>query len=113
MPEALPSPGIPPSDAPLLFTGGDPAAAQQLMQAMWGRGQSITDAVLAAYAAAQAGGSAVPTSTEGQRITSEHDFVEAAAGLSRGLYDFDLTMGAPAWNHRVAAFHLGGKRCMN
>ncbi|KAL4858934.1 ABC transporter A family member 5 [Chlorella vulgaris] len=96
MPEALPSPGIPPSDAPMLFTGDDPAAAQQLMQAMWGRGQSITDAVLAAYVASQAGGSAVPTSTEGQRITSEHDFVEAAAGLSRGLYDFDLTMGTSA-----------------
>ena len=94
MPAALPTPpSIPPTDAPMLYTGADPAEAQRLMEAMWGRAASISDAVLAAYSAAQAQGEAVPTSTEGQAISSEHDFVDAAGGLARGLYDFDLRMG--------------------
>lgn len=45
-PENLPGPpGIPPSAAPMLYTGDDPEAARQLMAAMWARSSSITDAV--------------------------------------------------------------------
>ncbi|EFN55401.1 hypothetical protein CHLNCDRAFT_23609, partial [Chlorella variabilis] len=82
MPAALPTPpSIPPTDAPMLYTGADPAEAQRLMEAMWGRAASISDAVLAAYSAAQAQGEAVPTSTEGQAISSEHDFRHSACLL--------------------------------
>ncbi len=45
-PGGLPGPaGIPPSAAPMLYTGDDPEAARQLMEAMWARQSSITDAV--------------------------------------------------------------------
>jgi hypothetical protein len=81
----------------MLYTGEQPEAAAQLMEAMWSRSASITDAVLAAYAAAQAGGGDPPTSTEGRSIASEADFVEAAGGLARGLYDFELAMGEQGW----------------
>ena len=94
MPAALPGPaGLPPSDAPMLFTGDDPEAARKLMAAMWARAAPITDAVAAAYAAAQAGGSPAPASTEGQSIASEAEFVEATGALARGLFQFDLAMG--------------------
>jgi hypothetical protein len=94
MPAAFPGPaGLPPSDAPMLFTGDDPMTARKLMAAMWARAAPITDAVEAAYAAAQAGGSPAPASTEGQSIASEAEFVEATGALAMGLFQFDLTMG--------------------
>lgn len=46
LPAELPTPGsLPPSDAPMLFTGDDPEAARRLMEAMWARAVPITDAV--------------------------------------------------------------------
>jgi hypothetical protein len=45
LPNEIPTRGIPPSDAPMLFTGGDSQAAERLMGAMWARQQPITDAV--------------------------------------------------------------------
>ncbi|KAL4428467.1 hypothetical protein ABPG75_002556 [Micractinium tetrahymenae] len=93
-PEGLPGPpGIPPSAAPMLYTGEDPEAARQLMQAMWARAASITDAVMAAYLAA---GPDAPTSTENSSIASEAQFVEATGALARGLVQFDLSMGTSA-----------------
>lgn len=45
MPNEIPTRGIPPSDAPMLFTGDDSAAAERLMAAMRARQLPITDAV--------------------------------------------------------------------
>ena len=46
MPASLPaSASLPPSDAPMLYTGQDSEAARQLMDAMWARDTPITQAV--------------------------------------------------------------------
>ncbi len=47
MPNEVPTRGIPPTDAPMLYTGDDSKAAERLMAAMWARQQPITDAVSA------------------------------------------------------------------
>lgn len=93
-PGGLPGPpGIPPSAAPMLYTGEDLEAARQLMEAMWARSSSIADAVMAAYLAS---GPGAPTSTENASIASEAQFVEATGALARGLVQFDLSMGTSA-----------------
>lgn len=95
--ESQPSGLVLPLPANILYTGEDPAQAQQLMDAMWARGMSITDAAMAAYFRAQSEGRNIPSSTENQTIASEQDFVDAAGSLTRGLYEFGLVMGTSAF----------------
>ncbi|PRW44292.1 ABC transporter A family member 7-like isoform A [Chlorella sorokiniana] len=98
LPNEIPTRGIPPSDAPMLFTGGDSQAAERLMGAMWARQQPITDAVMAAYIASQAagGGGAGGLPSENSSLATEAEFVAATAALARGLYQFDIVMGTSA-----------------
>lgn len=52
-PEYIPNQNVDPGVAPLLFTGQNPEYAQRLMNSLWARGMSITDAVTQAYLRAQ------------------------------------------------------------
>jgi ABC-type multidrug transport system ATPase subunit len=81
----------------MLYTGENKDIASKLMDSMWIRGQTITEAAQAAYLRAQATGQNIPTSTEGSNIASEKDFVEAAGSLTRGLYEFGLVMGTSSF----------------
>jgi ABC-type multidrug transport system ATPase subunit len=97
-PQGIPPPKNLPLDAtPMLYTGDDKEIASKLMDSMWKRGQTITEAAQAAYLRAQATGQNIPTSTEGSNIASEKDFVEAAGSLTRGLYEFGLVMGTSSF----------------
>ncbi len=93
-PGGIPPPAaLPPEAAAMMYTGEDSAVAARLMDAMWARGESVTDAARTAYLRAQATGQQIPTSTENSTVSSEADFIEAAGALTRGLYEFGLVMG--------------------
>ena len=84
--------------APILFTGSNRTEAEALMQAVWSREISITDAAMAAYINAQATGDFdFSSSTDTLPLASESDFVDAAGALSRGLYEFGVIMGTSAF----------------
>jgi len=85
-----------PAPANIFFMGDDPDKAKKLMDSMWARGVSITDAAMQAYYRAQGEGMDIPSSTENQTISNEEDFVDAAGSLTRGLYEFGLVMGTSA-----------------
>lgn len=97
-PQGIPPPqNLPPEATAMLYTGEYKEIASKLMDSMWNRGQTITEAAQAAYLRAQATGQNIPTSTEGSNIASEKDFVEAAGSLTRGLYEFGLVMGTSSF----------------
>lgn len=102
-PEIMPDQDPPPAGdpplyaAPMMYAASDSSYASQLMDAMWLRNQSITDAVLVAYLRAQSAGRNLPSSTENRTIVNETDFVDAADSLSRGLYEFGLVMGTSSF----------------
>ena len=77
----------------MLYTGDNLEIASKLMDSLWSRGISITDAAMAAYRRAQRSGQDIPSSTENSTIGSEKEFVDAANSLARGLYEFGLVMG--------------------
>jgi hypothetical protein len=93
-PGGIPPPkSLPPDATAMMYTGQNLDTAAQLMDSMFARGQTITDAATAAYFRAQRAGQDIPSSTENSTIGSEKDFVEAAGSLTRGLYEFGLVMG--------------------
>lgn len=93
-PQGIPPPSALPLDAlGMLYTGNNPEIASKMMDSMWSRGITITDAAMAAYLRAQQGGQDIPSSTENSTIGSEKEFVDAANSLTRGLYEFGLVMG--------------------
>lgn len=97
-PGGIPPPPILPPDATnTMYTGQNMDVAAQLMNSMWSRAQTITDAAVNAYLRAQATGQQVPSSTENSTIASESDFIEAAGSLTRGLYEFGLVMGTSSF----------------
>ena len=97
-PGGIPPPASLPTDAiSMMHTGNNSEIAQQLMESMWARGGTITDAAVAAYLRTQAAGENVPSSTENSTIASEKEFVEAAESLTRGLYEFGLVMGTSSF----------------
>lgn len=84
--------------APWLFTGENLAETQSMMDSLWSRDASITEAAMTAYIEAQAAGDLdLASSTDRYSIASESDFVDAAGALSRGLYEFGLVMGTSAF----------------
>ncbi len=97
-PQGIPPPqNLPPEATAMLYTGNNQQIASKLMDSMWNRGQTITQAAQAAYLRAQKTGQNIPTSTEGSNIASEKDFVDAAGSLTRGLYEFGLVMGTSSF----------------
>ena len=93
-PQGIPPPSTLPLDATsVLYTGDNLDIASKLMDSLWSRGVSITDAAMAAYLRAQRSGQDIPSSTENSTIGSEKEFVDAANSLARGLYEFGLVMG--------------------
>jgi hypothetical protein len=78
----------------MLYTGDNATSAGELMESMWARSRTLTNAVLATYMAAQTNGQNLPVASMDHSIANESDLVEGTTSLSEGLYYFGLVMGA-------------------
>jgi hypothetical protein len=63
------------------------------MEAMWARPDTLTEAVIRAYLAAQGRGMSISQLAANQSISSEQQFVDAASALAEGLYQFGVVIG--------------------